>query len=352
MDLKTLDSSKTRSPARAGCSRRIVLLIHEGFQLLDLTGPMEIFAGANRWSREVRGGPLPYVLQVVTPQPGPVESAAGLVVEGGPLPSPKDPPDTVVVVGGIGLNATDLPVSQRWLCSVAPGARRMVSVCNGAFLLARAGLLEGRRATTHWALCGRLAQGFPGVTVQPDSIFVADGPMWTSAGVSAGMDLTLALVEQDLGRSAAMTLARWLVLFVKRPGGQAQFSEQLALQAADSEPLRILQSWVADHLAEDLSVAALARRVAMSRRHFSRVFKREVGVPPARYVERLRVEAARRLLEDSRLGVASVARRCGFGSEETLRKTFLRHLGVPPSAYRERHLPLQVPEATGNSQEA
>ncbi|MCH9650018.1 MAG: GlxA family transcriptional regulator [Deltaproteobacteria bacterium] len=318
--------------------RRIVFLVHQGFQLLDLTGPMEIFSDANEWCRHRGCGTPAYSLAVVSPAAGPVISSAGLVVQAGSLANLKPPLDTVVVVGGAGLDREDQPRSRQWLESVSPSLRRVVSVCNGAFLLARAGLLEGRCATTHWALCDRLAAEFSSIRVAPDSIFVEDGEVWTSAGVTAGMDLSLALVERDLGREAALTIARWLVLFVKRPGGQAQFSEQLTLQKADSEPLRRVQNFVTDHLAEDLSVSALASRAAMSPRHFARLFKREIGVSPARYVERLRVEAARRLLEDTRLGVSAVAGRCGFGSEETLRKTFLRRVGVSPSSYRNRFL--------------
>jgi transcriptional regulator GlxA family with amidase domain len=223
-----------------------------------------------------------------------------------------------------------------WLRETAPRARRVTSVCSGAFLLAEAGLLDGRHATTHWASCARLQEDYPAVTVEPDPIFVRDGNVTTSAGVTAGMDLALALVEEDLGRRVALEVARWLVLFVKRPGGQAQFSAGLAAQAADREPLRELQDWIADHLREDLTVRALAERSHMSERNFARAFRREIGMTPATYVEALRVERARAALQDSGAPMAGVAYDAGFGTVETMRRAFHRRLGVGPAAYRGR----------------
>ena len=212
----------------------------------------------------------------------------------------------------------------------------MASVCTGAFLLARAGLLEGRRATTHWSACAQLASRYPGVEVDPDPIFVRHGPVITSAGVTAGMDLALALVEEDLGRELALEVARWLVLFVKRPGGQAQFSAALAAQAAGREPLRELQDWIPGHLEADLSVPALARRACMSERNFARAFRHETGLTPAAYVELTRVERARMELESGELPVEVVARRAGFGTVETMRRAFRRRVGVSPADYRQR----------------
>jgi transcriptional regulator GlxA family with amidase domain len=226
---------------------------------------------------------------------------------------------------------------------MAPNVRRIGSVCSGAFILAEAGLLDGRRATTHWGWCKELAQRYPRVKVDPDPIFVRDGSIYTSAGVTAGMDLALALVEEDHGRELALRVARQLVLFLRRPGGQSQFSAQLAVQAADREPLRELQAWIADHLNQDLSVEALADRVAMSPRNFARVFSREVGVTPARFVEQARVEAARRRLEESAHGVDAIASQCGFGTAESMRRAFLRRLHVPPSAYRHRFASPSLP---------
>ncbi len=219
---------------------------------------------------------------------------------------------------------------------LAPTARRVTSVCTGAFLLAEAGLLDGRRATTHWSRCAQLADRFPAVTVEPDPIFTRDGNVFTSAGVTAGMDLALALVEDDLGREAALTIARWLVLFLHRPGNQAQFSAQLSGQLADRDEVRSLQQTIVEHPGADCTVEALARRAAMSPRHLARVFAEEVGTTPARYVEQVRLEAARRRLEESADPVEAIATTCGFGTSETMRRAFIRALGVPPAEYRRR----------------
>src|SRR5207302_4585513 len=215
-------------------------------------------------------------------------------------------------------------------------ARRTAAVCTGAFLLARAGLLEGRRATTHWSAAAELARRYPEVRVDAEPIFLRDGDVWTSAGVTAGMDLALALVEEDLDRDAALTIARHLVLFLRRPGNQSQFSATLAAQQPVREPLREVQRQVVEHIAGEHSVETMARRAHMSPRHFARAFRAETGLTPARYVERVRLEAARRWLEDTSEPVASIATACGFGSAETMRRVFLRALGVAPAEYRRR----------------
>ena len=222
-----------------------------------------------------------------------------------------------------------------WLRVRAARARRVASVCTGAFLLAAAGVLDGRRAATHWSVCAELARRFPAVRVEADPIFVRDGPVWTSAGVTAGIDLALALVEQDLGRDVALDVARYLVVFLKRPGGQAQFSTALSLQAAEDR-FGALHEWISAHLAEDMPLPVLAREAGMSERSFSRRYAEATGITPGRAVERLRVEAARRLLSESRLPVKRVASRCGFGSEETMRRSFLRLLAATPQDYRAR----------------
>jgi transcriptional regulator GlxA family with amidase domain len=219
---------------------------------------------------------------------------------------------------------------------LAPKAGRVASVCTGAFLLAEAGLLDGRRATTHWKSAALLAQRHPTVDVDPDPIFVRDGDVWTSAGVTAGMDLALAMVEADRGSDVALAVARNLVMYVQRPGGQAQFSAALQAQRAERDALRDLQAWLPDHLDTDLTVEQLARRVAMSPRHFARVFAAESGITPARYVEELRVEAARRLLETTARSVDDIASVCGFGTSETMRRAFVRSVRVPPTEYRRR----------------
>jgi transcriptional regulator GlxA family with amidase domain len=242
----------------------------------------------------------------------------------------------LLVAGGQGVEAAAAnPVLVDWVRQRATQARRVASVCTGAFLLAAAGVLDGRRAVTHWKDCARLAQRFPAVRVEADPIFVCDGRVWTSAGVTAGIDLALALVEEDLGRSVALAVARYLVVFLKRPGGQAQFSAALALQAADDR-FGALHDWINNHLDDALSLSVLAGQAGMSERSFSRRYAQTTGQTPARAIERLRVEAARRLLSESRTPVKRIAQRCGFGSEETMRRSFLRLLAVTPQDYRSR----------------
>jgi transcriptional regulator GlxA family with amidase domain len=245
--------------------------------------------------------------------------------------------DTLIVTGvDTPDDARRDPELLRWLARTAPRVRRLVGLCTGSFVLAEAGLLDGRRATTHWMYCRDLAARFPAVTVDPDPIYVRDRHVYTSAGSTAGLDLVLALVEEDHGRRVALRVAQRMVFFLKRPGGQAQFSALLSTQLAERQPLRELQAWVVEHPEADLSIEALARRVAMSPRNFYRVFVREVGMTPGRFVERVRVEAARRLLEDTARGVSDIAAACGFGTPEGMRIAFRRTLGVPPRRYRSR----------------
>jgi transcriptional regulator GlxA family with amidase domain len=322
--------------------RRITLAIYPEVQSLDLVGPLEVFATANRF---VPGGAPAYELEVVAVDAGVVRASSGLrLAADRPLGSPSSARnrsiDTLVVAGGQGTeDAIRDGRLVRWLAAVAPGCRRVTSVCSGAFLRAAAGLLDGRRATTHWSECDTLARFFPAVSVEPDPIFVRDGNVATSAGITAGMDLALALVEEDHGREVALEVARWLVMFVQRPGGQSQFSSQLQTQLAERSPLRELQAWIVDHPADDLSVPVLAARVSMSTRHFARVFREEVGATPAAYVEQVRVEAARRLLESTTRAVDDVARACGFGTTETMQRAFHRTVGVTPGEYRRHFQP-------------
>jgi transcriptional regulator GlxA family with amidase domain len=311
---------------------RVVLLAFPGVQTLDLTGPADVFASAGRLAgRE-------YALRVVAPGGTSFASSSGLRIEAdGDLGGAAEPVDTLVVPGGPGVaDALRDDSVVAWVRAAAGGARRVASVCNGAFLLAAAGLLDGRRATTHWAACEELASRHPSIDVDPDPIYVRDGNVYTSAGVTAGIDLTLGLVEEDHGRELALEVARWLVLFLKRPGGQSQFSVQLESQLAERKPLRELQVWLPDNLDGDLSVEALAERAFMSPRNFARAFRREVGATPAAYVERLRLERARLDLEATDAPLAAVARRCGFGTVETMRRAFGRRLRVSPSDYRRR----------------
>jgi transcriptional regulator GlxA family with amidase domain len=325
-------------------SRRILFVAYPGITALDLVGPHEVFTAAAEVSRRMGGEAGAYRVEVAAMEPGMLRTTRGLaVVAESSLASVRGRIDTLVVVGGEGAYhaSTDCELVT-WVQRAARRSRRVASVCTGAFLLAAAGVLEGRRATTHWRNCKDLARMYPGVTVDSDPIFVRDGNVWTSAGVTAGMDLALALVDDDLGRDVALMTARQLVLFVQRPGGQSQFSAQLGAQVAARDPLRDLQHRIAEHPEEDHAVARLAARVAMSPRHFARVFRDEVGSTPAAYVETVRVEVARRLLETTGLSASEIARTAGFGSPETMRRAFARRIGTSPIEYRERFRPAQA----------
>jgi transcriptional regulator GlxA family with amidase domain len=311
----------------------VIVVAYQDVQALDVVGPVEVFGAANRMSARDH-----YEVSVAAPAEGPLVTMSGLVLHADRrVGAVRGHVDTLVVAGGDGtadaLRDRSLVDAIRRL---AGRTRRVTSVCSGAFLLAEAGLLDGRRATTHWSVCDVLAQLYPAVEVDPEPIFVQDGNVYTSAGVTAGMDLALALVEDDLGRDIALAVARRLVLFLRRPGNQAQFSAQLSAQLAQRDDVREVQRWIADHPESDLSVAALASRAQMSERSFARWFAHEVGVTPGRYVEQVRIEAARRILEESDDSIALIARSCGFGTEETMRRSFLRSLRVGPTEYRRR----------------
>lgn len=333
-----LAAMPSRRIAGAAASRRVVVLVFPGFQILDGIGPIEVLNAATRLSAASKSPRPGYRVEVVAPKAGPVASSNGLAVvaEHG-IADIRGDIDTLIVAGGFGTRTyvrdADLIA---WVRRTAARSRRVASVCTGALLLAEAGLLDGKRATTHWAFAEELAARYPKVRVEADPIYLKEGRVYTSAGVTSGMDLALGLVEEDLGREIALAAARWLVLFLKRPGGQAQFSAQLSAQAATREPIRDVQWWVLEHLDEDLSVETLAAHAGMSPRNFARVFTREVGATPARYVERMRVEAARRRLEESSASIDEVADLCGFGSAETMRRAFLRNVRVPPADYRNR----------------
>jgi transcriptional regulator GlxA family with amidase domain len=312
--------------------RRVVIVAFPKVQTLDVNGPAEVFSTATQLSD--KGG---YSVEVVTARPGPLPTSSVAIYPDRTIEQCKGPIDTLVVAGGRGVQAAvEDEQLVDWIRSAARRSRRVTSVCTGAFLLAKAGLLDGRRATTHWASCALLADRFPEVEVDADPIFVRDGNVTTSAGVTSGMDLALALVEEDLGREVALETARWLVVFVKRPGGQAQFSAQLEAQMADRRPLRELQEWLPDNLDEDLSVPALAKRASMSDRHFARAFRDETGMTPAAYVEAARIERARIFLDSGDLPVETIARQAGFGTVETMRRAFRRRVGVSPAGYRSR----------------
>ncbi|HYD48412.1 MAG TPA: GlxA family transcriptional regulator [Terriglobales bacterium] len=319
--------------------RSIAVFTYNGGQSLDAVGPLEVFSTANRLI--VRdGGERPYQLQVIAPQAGPVTMSSGLtMLADRGCAGTRGGIDTLVVAGGSIEQIFDDRTVERWLRAIAPRTRRIASVCTGAFLLARAGLLDHRRVTTHWSAAARLAQLFPHVEVDADAIFIRAGNVYTSAGVTAGIDLALALVEEDLGHRTALAVARQLVVFLKRPGGQSQFSSHLEAQRRVPGALGDLPEWILAHLGEDLGIDQLAARAAMSPRNFARVFQRALGTTPAKFVERARIDAARRYLEDAGLGLEDVARRAGFRSAEQMRRTFHRHLRVMPHDYRRRFPP-------------
>jgi transcriptional regulator GlxA family with amidase domain len=315
--------------------RVIDVLAYPGVQLLDVTGPVQVFASANDLSAGA-GGARHNELRVVAQGGKGATASAGVTFAAGPHSKADEPLDTLLIAGGPGVEAAiGDSVLVDWVRERAAQAHRVASVCTGAFMLAAAGLLDGRRAATHWRYSAKLAQRFPAVRVEHDPIFVCDGSVWTSAGVTAGIDLALALVEEDLERSMALAVARHLVVFLKRPGGQAQFSAALALQSADDK-FGALHDWINKHLASDLSLSVLADQAGMSERSFSRHYAEATGQTPARAIGRLRVEAARHLLSESRLPMKRIAQRCGFGSEETMRRSFQRLIDITPQDYRAR----------------
>ncbi|MBD1553877.1 GlxA family transcriptional regulator [Pseudomonas typographi] len=316
-------------------SHQIDMLAFAAVQVLDVTGPLQVFASANDLA-QAAGRAAPYQLRLVCEGGGPVMTSAGMPLLAQPLPAPADACHTLLVAGGWGVyQAAAQPALVRWLRERAGHCQRIASVCTGAFLLAHAGLLDGRRAVTHWSRCEQLAKAFPGTRVEPARLYINDGPLWTSAGVTAGIDLALALVEEDLGHAAALEVARHLVVFLKRPGDQAQFSTTLALQQAGGR-FDTLHAWMLEHLAADLSVGRLAEQAGMSERSFLRHYRAHTGHTPARAVELMRLEAACRLLAQGQGALKRIARQCGFASEETLRRCFIRHRGVPPQAWGER----------------
>ncbi len=326
-------------PEKRKVPRRIMMVGYSDAQILDITGPLEVFARTSRWLIDEGFASEPaYQLTLVARRSGRFTTSSGLrLVADCSLDETSPSIDTLIVAGGLGAWAAlrDRELIE-FLRRSAPRARRVCSVCTGAFILAEACLLDGRSATTHWRACRELANRYPRVKVESDPIFVRDGNVFTSAGVTAGIDLALALVEEDHGRRVALAVARELVMFLRRPGGQSQFSVQLTAQAADREPIRDLQAWIVDNPGADLAVAKLARRAAMSARNFARVFARETGLTPADFVEQTRVEAARRRLEESSDGIEAIVAACGFGTRESMRRAFVRRLGVAPSAYRAR----------------
>jgi len=317
--------------------RRIVVVCFPGVQPLDVTGPHEVFAGANTALDHLHIDAPRYELMLCAAEPGTVESESGLgLVAPFAIPS-TGAIDTLLLPGGNGVYraSTDVALLDA-IVDAARRSRRVATVCSGTFIGAAAGLLNSKRVTTHWARAARLANDYPLLDVHPDAIYINDGDVWTSAGVTAGIDLALALVEADHGGEIAQGVARHLVMFLRRPGGQSQFAAPVWDKRAERHAVRAAQDLVNGNPAADLRVGALAEAVHMSERHFTRVFAAEVGEPPAKYVERVRVEAARRRLEQRGASVAAVAHQCGFGTAETMRRSFIRRVGVAPDDYRRR----------------
>jgi transcriptional regulator GlxA family with amidase domain len=317
-----------------------VLVGAPGTQILDLVGPFQIFTRAAELFAKKHPSRAPiYQVEVVSTGRGrPILTNCGLdLMAHRSYRQVKGKIDTLLIAGGNAIECGEISAEAvQWLRDVARQTRRVGSVCTGALLLAEAGLLDGRKATTHWKYCDLLARRYPNIDVNPDPIFVRDGNVYTSAGVTAGMDLSLALVEEDHGGQLALEVARDFVLYLRRPGGQSQFSAALSMQATDRHPFRELTAWALDHLTADLSVGALADRVSMSPRNFARVFAAEMRISPAIFVERLRVDVARRRLEESRNSLKRIAAECGFNTVATLRSAFQRQLGAPPGQYRQR----------------
>jgi transcriptional regulator GlxA family with amidase domain len=316
-------------------TRKVLIVGFPGVQGLDLVGPFEVFTSASlALAAQGKEGYQPVVASV---DGRPVTTETGLTFAAAELPDPSEPVDTLILPGGRGVHAARQdPRVIDWIVAAAPQARRVVTVCTGAFLAAQAGLLDGCRATTHWAYTDQLAREFPAIDVDPDPIFVrSSATVWTAAGVSAGIDLALALVEDDHGTGVAQTVARWLVLYLRRPGGQTQFAAPVWVARAKREPIRAVQDAVESEPGGAHSIGELARRAAMSPRHFTRVFTDEVGEAPGAYVERVRTEAARRQLEQTDDTVVAIAARCGFGTPETMRRNFIRRIGVSPDQYRK-----------------
>jgi transcriptional regulator GlxA family with amidase domain len=348
---------KNPAPRPAGSPPlRIAMLAFPNVQVLDVTGPLEVFSRASRWLRDHgKRADHVYQVEIIGLERGAFRTSSGLRLhaEHGIADAGRGI-DTLMIAGGLGVGQyrSNRPLL-RWIRQQSGQVRRLASICTGAFLLAEAGLLNGKRATTHWNHCANFARDFPDVRVEPDTLFVREGTLYTSAGVTSGMDLALALVEEDFGREVALATARELVMFLKRPGGQAQFSAQLAVQLAEHEPLRDLQAYILEHPDDDLAIDRLARRVAMSPRNFARLFAREVGTTPARFVAAARVETARRLLEETSDPLEAVCEKSGLGTPESMRRTFLRTLGIPPGRYRERfsrsHSPAKAPNGASRS---
>ena len=308
--------------------RKVVIVGPPPVQVLDVTGPLEVFSNAPNYEIQLANPGLERTIQT---------HRGFVLADATPIADVHGPIDTLVIAGGPGAESGRYdPNFIAWIAKAAKQSRRVASICTGAFLLAEAGLLNGKQAVTHWSFCDRLARDYPQIAVRPEPIYLRDGSVYTSAGITAGIDLSLALVEEDHGHEIALKIARFLVMFLVRPGGQAQYSHMLLHQAITSQPLRELQVWMLEHLREDLTVEFLAERIGMSARHFTRVCVRETGMNPGQFVDRMRVEAAQQIIDSSSRGLKEVADSCGFKSADAMRRTFLRVLGVTAGEYASR----------------
>lgn len=319
-------------------SRSIGILAFPGVEVLDITGPFEVFNFANLGL--IRRGITQqtiYNLKILAEEPGPIATLSGLrIIAEDMYDSAGAEFDTLLIPGGFIEKTLSNQKLIDWIQTMSKKVRRLVSVCTGAFLLAEAGVLDGCRATTHWDFCQQLSKCYPGVKVEPDYIFIKDGHIFTSGGITSGIDLALALLEEDWGRDLALHVARYLVVFLKRPGGQTQFSNYLTTEASHRPDIRELQAWIMEHMHDDLSVETLAQRMAMSPRNFARLFLTETGITPAKFVEMTRIDRARHLLETSDIPVETVAEKTGFKDSERMRRAFIRQMGVNPQNYRSR----------------
>ncbi len=329
--------------------RRIGIFVYPGADILDIAGPAEVFSFANLMLllQGLTKEPA-YIVDVLAEQPGVVTTLMGLQIVATHTYNECDDFDTLIIAGGFipanfyqGISVGDPfifknPVFIDWLHTMSTRIRRLASVCTGTFALAESGILNGRRATTHWDFCQRLIQDYPDVKVEPDQIFIQDDNIFTSGGITSGIDLALAMLEEDWGHSIALAVARYIVVFLKRQGGQSQFSSYLTAEAVNRADLRELQAWIVEHPAEDLRVEVLASRMCMSPRNFSRLFLTETGMTPAKYVEMARIDAARHYLETSKLSIEVIAEKSGFFDPERMRRSFIRQLGVNPKHYRDR----------------
>ena len=329
----------TKNARKKRLHRRVVMLVYNQTQILDITGPLEVFGRTTRWLNE-QGitTEAAYELEMVAESKGVFQTSSKIqMVADGAYRDVKGPIDTLLIAGGIGYaaEATNTNLLD-WIKQASRHSRRVGSICTGSFILAKAGLLENRKATTHWAYCSELQQKFPSITVDCNALYVQDGKFFTSAGVTAGIDLALALVEEDWGSTIALNVAQELVIFYKRPGGQSQFSRHLEAQKLASSDMSELQVWILENLDQGLTVKKIAAKAAMSERHFIRRFTAEAGMPPGKYVQQVRVEAARRKLETTQQALKSIATECGFSSPEIMRRTFQKFLGIPPNEYRMR----------------